>query len=208
MTVHPGVMAIAAAAVLATASVLAFVSAGQPMLFFTKQTVETPFYPESANAAKVSLAVPYGKNARHVLNFWEAPGTGPRPVVIFFHGGGWAHGDYREFAPHGFINQGISFASVDYRLLGETPLPGPVMDAARALQFLRHNAKDYNIDTEKIILSGISAGGASALYLNYHDDLANPESADPVERESTRVLASVVKEAQTAIDPAIVGTWG
>ena len=91
----------------------------------------------------------------------------------------------RKHAPR---PQGISFASVDYRRLSESPLPAPVLDAARALQFLRHNAKKYNIEPTKIILSGQSAGGASALYLNYHDDLADPASDDPIARESTRCV--------------------
>ena len=50
--------------------------------------------------------------------------------------------------------------------------------------------------------------GLSALYLNYHDDLADPHSDDPVLRESTRVLASAVASAQTSIDPEVVRKWG
>lgn len=164
---------------------------------------------EAKNAVKIHLAVPYGTDSKQqVLSFWEAPGDGPRPTFVFIHGGGWVNGDYRENQPHGFLNQGISFASIEYRKLNEAPLPGPIMDAARALQFLKHNAAAYNIDPAKIILSGQSAGGASALYLNYADDLANPNSTDPVERESTKPMATVVKSAQTSIDPAQVGKWG
>ena len=81
--------------------------------------------PEMKHAVQTHLAVPYGTDSKQqVLNFWEAPGDGPRPLVIMIHGGGWANGDYREFPAHGFINQGISYASIDYRMLNEVPLPG------------------------------------------------------------------------------------
>ena len=229
---HPGLVAIAAAAFLAATCVLVLFATAEvsPLSFVAKAAhaavnlksngksfaAPRPLgqgiinkTPEMKNAIKTRLAVPYGTDSKtQVLNFWEAPGDGARPLVIMIHGGGWHNGDYREFPVHGFINQGISYASVEYRMLNEVSLPGPVMDAARALQFLKHNAAEYNIDPAKIILTGHSAGGLSALYLNYHDDLADPNNADPVLRESTRVLASAVKSAQTSIDPEVVGKWG
>ena len=227
MPAHYDVAVVAAASVLAVVLVLVATTGG-PAVTFSKSAHQNvrangdsfnhnprmrvgqiQNFPEMHKAVKTRLAVKYGKESDdQVLNFWEAPGKGRRPTIVFIHGGAWTSGDYREYQPHGFLNQGISFASVDYRRLIEAPLPGPVMDTARAVQFLRYHAEEYNIDPAKIILAGKSAGGLSALYLNYHADLANPHSADPVERMSTKPMATVVKSAQSSIDPAQVGKWG
>jgi hypothetical protein len=60
------------------------------------------------------------------------------------------------------------------------------MDAARAIQTLRYRADEYNIDKARVGLIGGSAGGYTALWLGLHDDLADPESHDPIARESTK----------------------
>ena len=80
-------------------------------------------------------------------------------------------------------------------------------DAARALQFIKSEAVKYNIDKSRIVLVGSSAGGASALWLAYHDDLAKLDSADPVSRESTRVYAVAVLRGQTSLDPKQMREW-
>ena len=104
-----------------------------------------------------------------------------------------------------YLMRGISVAVVNYRL---TPLPDPVYDAARALQFLRYHAKALRIDRERIAATGFSAGGTTALWLALHDDLADPSSPDPIARESTRLRGADGPGAQTSIDPAILRKWG
>ncbi|MGB0259014.1 MAG: alpha/beta hydrolase, partial [Coraliomargarita sp.] len=68
-------------------------------------------------------------------------------------------------------------------------LPGCFLDGARAVQFLRANAGQWNIDPERVIVFGSSAGGGISLFLGANDDVADPESEDPVLRESSRVFA-------------------
>jgi arylformamidase len=153
--------------------------------------------------------VSYGPDERNVLDFWQAEGDGPRPLLVYIHGGGWVAGDKKQdtakYQP--FLDRGISCAAINYRLTGKAPLPAPVHDAARAIQFIRTRAADWNIDTKRIALTGGSAGACTSMWLLLHDDLADPKSADPVLRESTRVCAAAVSAGQTSIDPKVIEGW-
>lgn len=152
--------------------------------------------------------VKYGPHDSNTLNFWKAESDKPTPVLIRIHGGGWMKGGKKDtIKSHYFLPHGISVASVDYRLLDKGILPAPVHDAARAVQFIRSKAREWNIDKDRIALMGSSAGACTALWLTYHDDLADPESDDPVARESTKPLCAIVNQAQSAIDPVLLGEW-
>ena len=161
-----------------------------------------PFAPTQAE-------VSYGPHSRNVLDFWQAKGDGPRPLLVHIHGGGWVGGDKKtdQKRVQPYLDQGISYASINYRLTAEAPLPAPVHDAARAIQFLRHRAKEWNIDKERIAVTGGSAGACTSMWLLLHDDLADPKAADPVNRESTRVCAAGVNAGQTSIDPKVIEGW-
>jgi arylformamidase len=153
--------------------------------------------------------VSYGPRVRNVLDFWQAKGEGPRPLLVYIHGGGWTGGDKKQdtakYQP--FLDKGISCAAINYRLSGEAPLPAPVHDAARAIQFLRTKAADWKIDTQHIALTGGSAGACSSMWILLHDDLADPKAVDPVLRESSRVCAAAVNAGQTSIDPKVIEGW-
>ena len=153
--------------------------------------------------------VSYGPHARNVLDFWKAGGDGPRPLLVHIHGGGWTGGDKKQNAAtvQLFLDKGISYASINYRLTPDSPLPAPVHDAARAIQFLRTQAAEWNIDTKHIALTGGSAGACTSMWLLLHDDLADPKATDPVLRESTRVCAAAVASGQTSIDPKVIEGW-
>ncbi len=143
------------------------------------------------------------------MDFWQAEGEGPRPVKVFIHGGGWIQGDKSRKVGDvsGFLEKGISVAAINYRYSVTDPLPVPVLDAVRAIQFLRYKAKEWNIDKNRFLLTGGSAGGCTSLIIACHDDFANPDSDDPVERESSRVQGASVNGAQTAIDPKLIEPW-
>ncbi len=66
-----------------------------------------------------------------------------------------------------------------------------VNDCMRAIQFVRHNAADWNIDPQRIGVTGGSAGGHLSLWVALHDDAADADSKDPVERHSSRVACAV-----------------
>jgi acetyl esterase/lipase len=153
--------------------------------------------------------VSYGPHERNVLDFWKAEGNGPRPLLVYIHGGGWTGGDKKKdtSAYKPFLDKGISCAAINYRLTPGSPLPAPVHDAARAIQFLRTKAAEWNIDTRHIALTGGSAGACTSMWLLLHDDLADPNAKDPVLKESTRVCAAAVSAGQTSIDPKVIEEW-
>ena len=136
----------------------------------------------------------YGPFARNALDLWKAPHppghSGPAPVVVFFHGGGFVGGD-KKSVPAWLVDrclaEGISVASASYRLSTEAPFPAPMLDGARAIQFLRHKAVDLEIDPGRIAACGNSAGAGIALWVGFHNDLADPRNDDPVLRQSSRL---------------------
>ncbi len=159
--------------------------------------------------APTAAEVAYGPHAENVLDFWKAREDGPRPLLVYIHGGGWRGGN-KELRPgqaKTFLDQGISVASIHYRLTPEHPLPAPVHDAARAIQFLRSKAAEWNIDKTRVALTGGSAGACTSMWLLFHDDLADPDATDPVLRESTRVIAAAAAAGQTSIDPKVIEPW-
>lgn len=163
----------------------------------------------AADPAPTHANVPYGPHERNVLDFYQAPGDGPRPLLVYIHGGGWTGGDKALQADSvtPYLDKGISVASINYRYSTTARLPAPVHDAARAVQFLRTKAADWNIRSDRIALTGGSAGACSSMWLLLHDDLADPNADDPVLRESTRVSAAAGIAGQTSLDPPVIAEW-
>lgn len=153
--------------------------------------------------------VSYGPHEANVLDIWIAEGEGPRPLHVYIHGGGWITGDkFKKGDPQDlWLKKGISYAAINYRHTSVASLPAPVHDAARAIQFLRSNAKQWNIDKDRICLSGGSAGACTSMWLLCHDDLADPKATDPVLRQSTRISGAAVAGGQTSIDPKQIEPW-
>jgi hypothetical protein len=160
--------------------------------------------------------VSYGKHERNVLDFWQAKSDKPTPVVICIHGGSWIGGDKAGYYGRvkTFLDAGISMATINYRLMKQAneekvvpPVKAPLEDAARAVQFVRSKASEWNIDKKRVGATGGSAGGASTLWLAFHDDMADPKSSDPVARESTRLYCAAVEGAQSSLDPKELLEW-
>ena len=86
-------------------------------------------------------------------------------------------------------------------------MKAPLEDAARALQFVRSKAAEWNLDKKRIGATGGSAGGCSSLWLAFHDDMADPKSKDPIARESTRLYCAAVNGAQVSLDPKELREW-
>jgi hypothetical protein len=159
--------------------------------------------------------VAYGSHERQVLDFYKAESAKPTPLLFFIHGGGWVAGDKANPGElEACIKAGISVVSINYRYSWQAHLAGvmppvewPLADAARALQFVRSKAGEWNLDKQRIGASGGSAGACSSLYLAFHDDMADPKSSDPIARESTRLWCAAVNGAQTSLDPKQLIEW-
>jgi acetyl esterase/lipase len=143
-----------------------------------------------------------------VLDVFEVKTPKPAPVLIYFHGGGWLGGDKKSSNPDPLVRAGIAVVAANYRFTTGTPdaapFPAPMLDCARVVQFVRSKAKEWNIDPTRIALTGSSAGAVICMWIAYHDDMAKPASADPVERFSTRVTCILPQSGPTTLDPKLI----
>ncbi len=160
----------------------------------------------------------YASNSpRQKFDFWQARSDAPTPLVLLIHGGGWMNGDkanYGTSAIQPYLDAKISVAAVNYRFILqamddkiEPPVKGCLTDAARALQTLRSKAKEWNLDPARVGATGGSAGACTSVWLALHDDLADPQSDDPIARQSSRLACAAVSGAQTSLDPEQLREW-
>ncbi len=181
----------------------------------TKPAAAPPAKPAVPKRAPTLADVAYGTHERQVMDFYKADSAKPTPLLFFIHGGGWVAGDKAGVGElEACLKAGISVVSINYRYSWQAQLAGvmppvqwPLEDAARALQFVRSKAGEWNIDKQRIGASGGSAGACSSLYLAFHDDMADPKSSDPIARESTRLWCAAVSGAQTSLDPKQLKEW-
>ncbi len=86
----------------------------------------------------------------------------PRPAIVFLHGGSWMFGSPNQFHYHSDYlagKYGFFAVSVDYRLSGEAQFPAALQDAKCAIRWVRSHAKKLNIDPQRVVICGGSAGG-------------------------------------------------
>jgi hypothetical protein len=195
-----------------------------PFFTFKGRIDEVAIYSKALGAAaidslylyglrKVSGSLPdlenvaYGPFERNVLDLWKAPSAQPTPLVIFIHGGGFVQGSkevIRETAGMKIISKclqnGVSVAAINYRYATTTRLDTVLLDCARAVQYLRFRAGEWNIDKDRIAAYGSSAGGGASLWLGVHPDLADPVNEDPVLHESSRLMAVGHLNSQATYD--------
>ena len=156
--------------------------------------------------------VAYGDHQKQAFDIWLAKSADgePTPLVIYIHGGGFRGGDKNSASGHpigDYLEQGISFASMNYRLSDVGPYPIMMHDAARGLQFIRSKAMEWNIDADRIACYGGSAGAGISLWLGFHDDLADPNSDDPIAWQSTRIVAAGTTGGQSTYDMRTYQDW-
>jgi acetyl esterase/lipase len=100
------------------------------------------------------------------LDVYQRQGqTSPQPTLIYYHGGFWVAGA-KETAITSlmpWLEMGWNVVNVEYRLGRVAPAPAAVEDSMCALRFINNQAKTYNVDTSKIVVTGESAGGHLAL---------------------------------------------
>jgi len=117
-------------------------------------------------------------------------GMGNGSAVVIFPGGAYAHLaanlEGRQFADW-FTARGFRAFVLSYRLSSNGYLlPVPLLDARRAVQLVRARALDYQINPNRIVIIGFSAGGHLAALASTQPVPGNPEADDPIERVSSR----------------------
>ena len=150
--------------------------------------------------------VKYGPHERNTLDFWKAESDRPTPLLVSIHGGGFITGN--KTVPSQLLKEcldaGISVAAINYRFSSQAIAPASFHDGARAIQYLRFQSKEWNLDPNRVAATGESAGAGISLWLGFHKDLADSKSDDPISRESTRLTCMVVYEGQSSYDPRFV----
>ena len=116
----------------------------------------------------IGANIPYGtfNNTTVHLDVWENHASKKlTPTLIYIHGGGWVFGD-KGGAPNSFlpyIERGWNVVNVEYRMASSASAPGAVEDVRCALRWVYNNASKYHFDTDRIVVTGHSAGGHLAL---------------------------------------------
>jgi acetyl esterase len=108
------------------------------------------------------------------VRIYTPTGTGPFPILVWFHGGGWVVGDLETADPtarHLSVGASCVVISVDYRLAPETNLPGAADDSYAATMWAAQQATRFNGDASTLAVGGDSAGGnlAAAVALMARD---------------------------------------
>lgn len=139
------------------------VVAVRPDTKIDKQIADSRVVRESeAHAATIDLQ--YGPYQRQRFDLFTPAGEGPWPLLVFIHGGYWQLGskdDWAFLAP-GWLQKGVAFATLGYRLLPDVKLEDVVADVRAGLDFLAKNAEALHLDVRRAVVSGISAGAQLA----------------------------------------------
>ena len=100
--------------------------------------------------------------------------SAPAPLLVHIHGGGWSGGNKGAINVPYFQNSfdsGFVCVDIDYRVTGASVWPAQIEDCKTAIRFLRANASIYNIDTSRVGVIGVSAGGHLAAMLGTSADI-------------------------------------
>jgi acetyl esterase/lipase len=171
----------------------------------------TDDFPESLLATQATFYkdIPYGSDGRLKIDLFIANSQTPSALVIFIHGGGFLGGSHTSIYRNtpeivaSYLNEGVSFATVSYRVLEDGDREGvrkSLHDVRYALQFIRYHASSFGIGPERIALRGGSAGAGSALWVGLSDEACDPLDSDPVRAMSTRVSAIAALNTPSTYD--------
>jgi acetyl esterase/lipase len=148
--------------------------------------IDESFSKESINSM---IDIQYGSAFNHKTNETEnlmldayfppdSDTRDKRPVVVVMHGGGFVGGDKQDADQIKYATElarrGYVVVSINYRMTGESwtwesekPKYDAQEDFRAAVRYVRSQAQDYRLDTDRIIASGDSAGALSALFMSY-----------------------------------------
>ncbi|UKM66466.2 alpha/beta hydrolase [Flavobacteriaceae bacterium GSB9] len=119
---------------------------------------------------------PYGDRDLHI-DIFSPKKSGQYPALIMVHGGAWLTGDKSMQVPMAqqLATRGYVTICVEYQLTLEAKYPAAVYNIKSAIRWMRANAQKYNIDPNKIAISGSSAGGQLAMLVGLTNGVENKE---------------------------------
>ncbi|MDB5677297.1 MAG: alpha/beta hydrolase [Sphingomonas bacterium] len=117
------------------------------------------------------------------LDVWtpSEPATVPRPVLIFWYGGGWVKGDRRAyaFAARAYVKAGFVVVMPDYRKVPSIHFPAMLQDGAQAVKWTRDHIAEFGGDPNRIGIAGHSAGAYTVAMLALDERWLRAEGVDP-----------------------------
>jgi acetyl esterase/lipase len=137
---------------------------------------------------------------------YPASGTGVHPAVIVMPGGGYTHlvmdkegsDEAKWLAAHG-----VSAFVLEYRLSPAYRYPAPMLDASRAVRYVRAHAAELAVDPAKVGVWGFSAGAHLAAWLSANHSPADPKAKDPVDKLSDRPDFAIVSYGRMDLSLAV-----
>ena len=155
---------------------------------------ETPTSEKPTYRSVASLQ--YGEHASQSFGINYYPAGPPRPIIIYLHSGGWASGPITRIppTPEHYEELGFAFAVVGHRTVKEFPHPAQVTDIQAGVRHIKENAAKWNIDPERIVVTGRSSGGHLTQWVGFHPD-------------SPKVAAIIPRSAPATLDPEFIKTF-
>lgn len=156
---------------------------------FSKEKIKFPFIkmvkrPQINEVQQVKDLVYAAINSRalHLDAYFESENT-PQPAVILIHGGGWKSGNKSQmhFLAQQIASHGYACFCIEYRLSDEAKYPAAIMDVKSAIEYVKSNALQFNVDINKVAVLGCSSGGQMAALIGTtngnvkFEDTKNPQ---------------------------------
>ncbi|MDQ2878910.1 MAG: alpha/beta hydrolase [Pseudomonadota bacterium] len=137
-------------------------------------------------ANRPGSAIPFGTHGQ-TLDVWRPASSGSAtaainlPVLIFWYGGGWAHGDRRAyaFAARAYARAGFVVVVPDYRKVPQIRFPAMLQDGAEAVKWTRDHIAEYGGDPNRIGIAGHSAGAYTVAMIALDERWLRAEGVDP-----------------------------
>ena len=184
-----------------------------PLILCLFLALESTALAANSKPIPTKAGIPYGPHPHQLLDLYlPAKGDGPFPVVIWY-GALWA--PKMSVPPvNALFPAHCAGIGVEARVMADAikdkispPISVCLLDARRAVQFVRLHAAEWNLDPNRIAVGGSSQGALPALYVACAGERANPSSSDPVERVSTKVTCAAAHRTVPTIDPKRMGEW-
>jgi acetyl esterase/lipase len=150
-------------------------------------------------APPADFRLSYGPDPLHIGDLRLPSGAGPHPLVVVVHGGFWRNRYDLEHIGHvcaALTARGLATWNIEYRRIGDPGggWPGTFLDAGRATDYVRELAPRFNLDLDRTVTAGHSAGGHLALWLAARprlDPASELATPDPLRVRGAVSLAGV-----------------
>ena len=133
-----------------------------------------------------------GGHERQKLDLYIPKGRGPFPLLVWVHGGAWRAGSKERPRGLEWLDRGVALASLNYRLSHQATFPAQIEDCKSAIRWLRAHAEKYELDSDRVIAWGASAGGHLVALLGVTGDIRSFDVGGNLDQSSS--VTAVIDE--------------